>query len=56
LTQALVRPTPPPGSTLDYNNPRVEAPVNAMSPIPTWQQFFNGPTQGLMFFQVPVVY
>ena len=56
LTQALVHPTPPPGSTLDYNNPRVEAPVNASSPIPTWQQFFNGPTQGLMFFQVPVVY
>jgi hypothetical protein len=55
LTQALMHPTPPPGSTLDYNNPRVESPSYALSPVPTWQQFFDGPTQELMFFSVQVV-
>ncbi len=46
---------PSPGSTLDYNNPRVESPSCALSPVPTWQQFFDGPTQELMFFSVPVI-
>jgi hypothetical protein len=55
LTQQLVHPTPPKGSPLDYQNPRVEAPAIATSPIPVWQQFFYGSTQGLMFFPVPVI-
>jgi hypothetical protein len=55
LTQALVHATPPPGSSLYYGNPRVEAPGRSTSPIPTFQQFVNGPIQGLMFFEVPVI-
>ena len=55
LTQALRHVTPPPGSTLDYTNPRVEAPGRSTSPVPVFQQFANAGTQGLMFFQVPVV-
>jgi hypothetical protein len=56
LTQALVHTPPPPGSTLDYSNPRVESPSYALSPVPVWQQFFDGPTQMLMFFPVPVLH
>lgn len=55
LTQSLLHAAAPPGSSLYYGNPRVEAPGRAMSPIPTFQQFVNGPIQGLMYFQVPVV-
>jgi hypothetical protein len=54
-TQMLRHDTPPPGSDLDYQNPRVEAPANATSPIPVWQQFVQGSTDGLLFFSVPVV-
>jgi hypothetical protein len=55
LTQVLMHAQPPPGSSLYYGNPRVEAPGRSTSPIPTFQQFVNGPIQGLMFFQVPVI-
>lgn len=55
VTQKLVHPTPAPGSTLSYANPRVESPRYATSPIPTFQQFVNGTTDGLLFFQVPVL-
>jgi hypothetical protein len=55
LTQALLHQTPPPGSALYYGNPRVETPSHSTSPVPTWQQFVNGPIQGLMFFSVPVL-
>jgi hypothetical protein len=55
LTQALLHTPAPPGSALYYGNPRVETPGRSTSPMPVWQQFVNGPIQGLMFFQVPVV-
>jgi hypothetical protein len=55
LTQLLRHDPPPPDSPLDYQNPRVEAPSNATSPIPVWQQFVSGSTNGLMFFPVPVI-
>jgi len=55
FTQALVHARPPTGSTLSYNNPRIEAPSHATSPVPTWQQYVDGTTQGLMFFQVPTL-
>jgi hypothetical protein len=54
LTQALVHPTGGSG-TDDYQNPRVEMPSYATSPMPVWQQFYYGSTQGLLFFPVPVI-
>ena len=55
LTQALLHTQPPPGSALYYGNPRLEAPGRSTSPIPTFQQFVNGPIEQLMYFQVPVI-
>jgi hypothetical protein len=55
LTQMLVHPAPPPNSPLYYGNPRMESPGRVTSPIPVLQQFVDGPTQELMFFQVPVI-
>jgi hypothetical protein len=55
LTQVLVHPAPPKGSPLNYGNPRIEAPSYPLSPIPVWQQFYYGSTQGLLYFEVPVL-
>lgn len=55
ITQSLLHTTPPPGSSLYYGNPRIETPSYATSPVPAWQQFVNGPIQGLLFFEVPVI-
>jgi hypothetical protein len=52
-TQLLMHPTAT--GSISYNKPRVESPRYATSPIPVWQQFVNGTTDQLMFFQVPVL-
>ena len=54
-TQALVHPAPASGSSLYYGNPRVEMPAYSTSPVPVWQQFVDGSSQELLFFQVPVL-
>jgi hypothetical protein len=52
-TQMLTHPDS--GSPISYNKPRVETPRYATSPIPVFQQFVDGVTSQLMFFQVPVI-
>ena len=38
-----------------FNAPCVSTTRYATSPIPVWQQFVDGTTDQLMFFQVPVI-
>jgi hypothetical protein len=54
-TQKLTHPPATSGSGLSYANPRVETPRYSTSPMPVWQQFVDGTTDGLMFFLVPVI-
>jgi hypothetical protein len=54
-TQLLTHTPAASGSGISYNKPRVETPRYATSPVPVWQQFVDGTTDQLMFFQVPVI-
>jgi hypothetical protein len=54
-TQILTHAPAVSGSGISYGRPRVEAPRNSTSPVPVWQQFVDGVTEELMFFQVPVI-
>jgi hypothetical protein len=54
-TQKLTHPPATSGSGLSYANPRVETPRYSTTPMPVWQQFVDGTTDGLMFFLVPVI-
>lgn len=42
------------GSGITYGKPRVETPRYPIPPVPTWQQFVDGTTEELLFFQVPL--
>jgi len=53
VTQRLTHPAAE--GAVSYQNPRVVAPSNALDPVPVWQQYVDGPTQELLFFQVPVI-
>jgi hypothetical protein len=54
-TNLLTHDPAPEGSALSYQNPRLETPGYSFDPIPVFQQYVDGTTQGLMFFQVPVI-
>ena len=54
LTNTLTHKTLP--LDLDYTNPRIETPGRSSSPIPVFQQFVDGATQRLMYFEVEVAY
>jgi hypothetical protein len=54
-TQMLTHPAAVSGGPISYNKPRVETPRYATSPVPVWQQFVDGTTDQLLFFQVPVI-
>jgi len=54
-TQMLTHPAVASGSPMNYNKPRVEMPRYATSPVPVWQQFVDGTTDQLLFFEVPVI-
>jgi hypothetical protein len=54
-TQMLTHPAVVSGSGINYNKPRVEVPRYSTSPVPVWQQYVDGTTDQLMFFQVPVI-
>jgi hypothetical protein len=56
LTHMLRHAAPPPGSALDYTNPRVESPGRSTSPLSVFQQFVDGTTQKLLYFSVPAVF
>jgi hypothetical protein len=52
-TQLLTHPAATAG--VSYSKPRVETPRYATSPVPVFQQFVDGITSELLFFQVPVI-
>jgi hypothetical protein len=54
VTQKLTHPPVQSGSGISYSEPRVESPRSAQSPVPVWEQFIDGNSYGLLFFQVPV--
>lgn len=54
-TTFLTHDAPPPDGSVSYANPRIETPGKSFGPIPVFQQYVEGSTQRLMYFQVPLI-
>lgn len=54
-TDLLTHDPAPQGGSISYQNSRIETPGYSFDPIPVFQQYADGATLRVMYFQVPVI-
>jgi hypothetical protein len=54
-TAFMTHESPPPGSAINYGNPRIESPGRVAGQVPVLQQYVEGGVQKLLLFRVPLI-